>query len=329
MTINTISQPIKTIGRNLGLGRLIYKLFYAPRGFIHSTLERGALNRTLAYMGRVQMESAVSQLPVVQEKTGTPNHNIYFMTGHKYWYQTCFCAYSIRQHSPVNLNPVIYDDGSLKSREKETILRLFPKVCLVSREETKARLDDALPAAKFPHLRERRLDQPLIRKLTDFHAGEAGWKLFLDSDMLFFKTPTFLLNWLQNPQAPCYMLDIFDAYGYSKELLNKLADGPLPEKANIGIFGLQSESIDWEQVEYWLKTFLDQEGTHYNVTQGLSCLYLAGKNCSVAPQRDYLLLPDRQEAVSPSAIMHHYVAESKPWYFRYGWKNVIRFNTSR
>ena len=325
--MNTTSQPIKTIGRSLGLGRLLYKTFYAPRGFILSTWERGALNRYLAHQGRLQMETAVSQLPPVQENPDVPTYNIYFMTGHKYWYQTCFCAYSINQHAPVNLNPIIYDDGSLQPDEKDAILRLFPHARLVSRQEVKSRLDRVLPKEKFPYLRERRLQQPLIRKLIDFHAGETGWKLFLDSDMLFFQRPTFLLDWLKDPQAPCYMVDIVSAYGYSRELLRELADGPLPEKANIGIFGLQSESIDWEQVEYWLKTFLEREGTHYNVTQGLSCLYLAGQNCAVAPEKDYLLLPDRKESQSPTAIMHHYVAESKPWYFRYGWKHILKMQT--
>ncbi len=322
MTLFAPPSPIQTLGRNLGLGKLLYKLVYTPRGFIKTTWQRGPLNRYLSHRGRQQMEAAVSHLQPLAMLSDRPTYNLYFMTGNKYWYQTCFCAYSMQQHSPVNLRPVIYDDGSLQPEQKVEILRLFPKVDIVSLERVETRLDQVLPVEAFPCLRSHRLKQPLIRKLIDFHAGETGWKLFLDSDMLFFQTPRFLLDWLAHPQNPCYMVDVKNAYGYSEPLLSRMAQGPLPQKVNIGIFGLQSEAIDWHQIESWLATFLDQEGTHYNVTQGLSCLYLTGKECAIAPQADYLLLPDRQEALHPQAVMHHYVAESKPWYFRYGWRHM-------
>jgi hypothetical protein len=28
--------------------------------------------------------------------------------------------------------------------------------------------------------------------------------------------------------------------------------------------------------------------------------------------------------VAPKAVLHHYVADSKSWYFRYGWKHILR-----
>lgn len=322
MTLSAPAVALKTLSHHLGLGKLLYKLVYAPRGFVKTTWQRGLLNRYLSHCGRLQMEAAVSQLQPFAHQPDQPGYDIYFMTGSKYWYQTCFCAYSMQQHSPVNLRPIIYDDGSLKAEQKTEILRLFPRADIVSLERVEARLDEVLPATEFPHLRSHRLQQPLIRKLIDFHAGETGWKLFLDSDMLFFQPPQFLLNWLAAPQTPCYMVDVKNAYGYSEALLQELAGKPLPQRVNIGIFGLQSDAIDWHQIESWLGAFLEREGTHYNVTQGLSCLYLAGKDCAIAPQKDYLLLPSRQEALYPQAVMHHYVAESKPWYFRYGWRHI-------
>lgn len=317
------ATPLHHLSRQFGLGKLLYRLVYAPRGFIKTTWQRGPLNRYLSHRGRQQMEAAVAHLAPLPQPTERPSYDIYFMTGRKYWYQTCFCAYSMQRHSPVNLRPVVYDDGSLDAEHIAQIQRLFPSAEIVSLAAVEARLDRVLPMDKFPHLRAHRLRQPLLRKLTDFHAGETGWKLFLDSDMVFFQTPQFLLDWLVAPSTPCYMVDVHNAYGYSAELLGSLAGQPLPQKVNIGIFGLPSDAIDWHQLEQWLATLLATEGSHYNVTQGLSCLYLAGKTCAVAPAQDYLLLPDRREAQQPQAVMHHYVAESKPWYFRYGWRHVL------
>jgi hypothetical protein len=42
----------------------------------------------------------------------------------------------------------------------------------------------------------------------------------------------------------------------------------------------------------------------------------------VAPARDYVTCPGRAETQAPTAVMHHYVAASKRWYFRYGWRGI-------
>ena len=42
--------------------------------------------------------------------------------------------------------------------------------------------------------------------------------------------------------------------------------------------------------------------------------------CVVAPAADYVTMPSRAETLAPTAVMHHYVAGSKRWYFRHGWR---------
>lgn len=323
MTTIAKSNQIRLIAKKLRLGIALYKLYYAPKAFLNICLQWGAINLALTNLGKKQMEKSVYYLQTVTVNTSVEPLDIYFLTGKKYWYQTCFCAYSMIQQAKVNLRPVIYDDGTLDTEHQQEITRIFPNAKIVSLATIEARLDEYLPKDKFPNLRERRLQQPLLRKLTDFHVGSKGWKLFLDSDMLFFKPPTFLLNWLKSPEKPCYMVDVFNAYGYSPELMTSLAGAKIPDLVNIGIFGLKSEDIDWEQLESWLTTLLGKEGTHYNVTQCLSAMYLATKDCAIVPAKDYVVLPDQTERMNPQAVLHHYVAESKPIYFRYNWKPII------
>jgi hypothetical protein len=324
MNLNHGLSDIKEWAKSRGLGALLYKMYYAPKASIRQTFRWGFINTYLTDRGKRQMELAVTQLKPLDTFTEHQELEIYFMTGKKYWYQTCFCIHSMKIHSKSNLKPIIYDDGTLQEKQKDEIKRLFSNSQIVSLESVEQRLDQALPISKFPMLRERRLQQPLLRKLTDFHAGSKGWKLFLDSDMLFFYPPTFLIEWLNSPQHPCYMVDVKNAYGYSDELIESLAGNKIPDLVNIGIFGLQSEDIDWEKLEFWLKTLLEKEGTHYNVTQCLSAMYLSGKSCLIAPAQDYIVLPDVHEAIKPKAVLHHYVADSKPSYFRYGWKHIAK-----
>jgi len=40
------------------------------------------------------------------------------------------------------------------------------------------------------------------------------------------------------------------------------------------------------------------------------------------PRTDYLVLPDETEAHKCRAILHHYVARSKRYYFRENWQIV-------
>jgi len=58
----------------------------------------------------------------------------------------------------------------------------------------------------------------------------------------------------------------------------------------------------------------------YYLEQALVAMLAARQPCAVAPEPDYLTKPSRTEVQAPRAVMHHYVADSKRWYFRYGWR---------
>ena len=319
-----MTYSLHQLAKDLHLGVIIYRLYYVPKGFLQKGLRTGLINMAIDYQARLQMEAAAYRLKPVEVDASAKPLEIHFLSGKKFWYQTCFCAYSMAQHTRANFRPVIHDDGSLEKKYQDEILRIFPNARIILKQEIEERLEECFPQSKFPYLRERRLNYPNMRKLTDIHAGSRGWKLVLDSDMLFFHSPTFLLDWLKSPQQPCHMVDVDSAYGYSDALMASLAQAEIPERLNVGICGLKSEDIDWEQLEAWCKTMIEQEGTHYYQEQALTAMLLAGKPCAVAPAEDYIVMPTREEVINPKAILHHYVADSKSWYFRYGWKYVFQ-----
>ena len=317
-------QTLKAQAKTMGLGVAMYRLYHAPKGLIHQYFKRDPIRRAIDSQAQLAMENAVYTLPPLPDfGTGTALE-ISFLSGNKFWYQTCFCAYSMAQQSKVNLRPIIYDDGTLQPNQQAELQRLFPNVQIVSQGTIQARLEAHLPAQQFPSLRQRRLIYPNLRKLTDIHIGSSGWKLVLDSDMLFFQAPTLLINWLRSPQEPCHMMDVETAYGYSSTLMESLAGSPIPDRINVGICGLNSSALDWHELECWCKTLIEREGTHYYQEQAIVAMLMARQPCTIAPAADYIVLPDRREVRSPKAILHHYVADSKPWYFRYGWRGVVR-----
>lgn len=322
------TYTIQTLAKDLHLGKLLYKVYYAPKGFLEKSFTRGHINMAIDLFERDKMERAAYRLPTIEASIlSLPPLKIYFLTGKKFWYQTCFCAFSMIQQAQKNLLPVIYDDGTLQPKHIKEIKRIFPNSKIILIKEIEEHIEQYLPENKFPYLRERRTNYPNMRKLTDLHVGFHGWKLVLDSDMLFFRSPKFLLDWLEAPQKPCYMVDVENAYGYSDALMRSLTGTTIPERLNVGICGLKSEDIDWEQLEFWCKTTIEQEGTDYYQEQALTAMLLANRDCTVAPACDYQVMPEEEEVIQPRAILHHYVSNSKPWYFRYGWKHI--FNQSK
>jgi hypothetical protein len=315
----------KQVSKNLNLGKILYRFYYAPKGFLNKCGRVGANNMAIDRVEKYRMEQAAYRLPTVKlYPIPAEPLKIHFLSGKKFWYQTCFCAYSMIQQAKINLSPVVYDDGTLTPKCVAEIQRIFPNSKIVFSAEIEAVLDHVLPISKFPYLRARRINYPNIRKLIDIHIGSDGWKLVLDSDMLFFQTPEFLINWLNSPKKPCYMVDNETSYGYSPDLMISLTKATIPERLNVGICGLKSDKIDWEQLEFWCKTTIEEEGQHYYQEQALIAMLLANQDCLVAPEEDYVVMPDQEEGINPKAILHHYVADSKPWYFRYGWKRILK-----
>lgn len=323
MISNVVSNGrVQKIYQRLHLGKALYQLYHKPKGLLEKTLKRGLVNSAIDNNEKKKMEAAASQLPTMA--LPPPYYDIHFLTGDRFWYQTIFCAYSMVQHSEISLRPVIYDDGSLSEIYQKEILRVFPNAEIHLKAELDARIESYLPVYKFPYLRERRENYPNLRKLTDIHVGSEGWKLVLDSDMLFFKRPDTLLNWLKKPQSPCHMVDVETSYGYSIPFMADLAAAPIAERLNVGICGLNSSDINWEKLEYWCKTLIEKEGTHYFQEQALVAMLMAGQSCVVADKTDYDVMPGEDEVLDPRAVLHHYVSTSKPWYFRHAWKHITK-----
>ena len=309
--------------RKMGLGRLAYRLYHVPLGVLRDSLAAGGpVQQWKNSRGRAAMEQAARQLPPPPSLDGTPLE-LHLLTGRRFWYQTAFCLWTFAHRAGRPLAPVIYDDGSLTGEFRTPLQRLLPAARFVTPDEAIARLDENLPADRFPTLRERWLNYPNIRKLIDPHVGSSGWKLVIDSDLLFFRRPEFLLRWLDAPDRPLHAVDCETSYGYSRLLMDELAGAAVADRVNVGLTGLNSSELDWEKIEHWCRTLIERERTSYYLEQALIAMLVASRPCAVAPAADYVTLPVLPEARDCRAVMHHYVANSKRWYFQHNWRRGL------
>lgn len=310
--------------RRLGLGVLAYRLYHEPVSAWRAMIAAGGpLEQWRTARGRAAMENAAHTLPAPHAPEGTQQLELHLLSGRRFSYQSAFCLWTLAQHSQCSLAPVIYDDGTLEPADRALLARLFPQTRFVSKSEARAKRDTFLPPDRFPFLCDRWERYPNIRKLIDPHLGAHGWKLVIDSDLLFFRAPALLTRWAENPAAPLHAVDSETSYGYSRALLESLAGAPLAERVNVGLCGLNSDELDWEKLEFWCGTLIEREGTHYYLEQALVALLVAGRRCVVAPASDYVTLPRLPEVQDCRAVMHHYVADSKSWYLRHNWRRAL------
>jgi len=305
-------------------GQLLLKFYHTPLGRIRAMLANGgpwAGKETERQ--RLEMETAAGLLPALPEFPGSIPVTLHLMTGRRFWYQSAFCLYSFALASKTTVHAVIYDDGSIDETCAQQLQRLSPNIEIRSHKYLREQLDRLLPKTEFPNLRERWENYPNIRKLIDVHLGANGWKLVIDSDLLFFRQPDFLLNWLNAPDRPLHAVDCEESYGYTRPLLEELAGAPIPPLVNVGLCGLKSDMLDWAELESWTAQLHAREKTSYFLEQALVAMIAARQPCAVAPIADYVTLPNSVEVISPSAVMHHYVANSKRWYFRQGWRHFV------
>lgn len=306
-----------------GLGTLALHAYHRPIGRLRELILAGGpweVRRT--NRGRADMEAAATELPSMPGEASSLPFQVHLLTGARYWYQSAFCLWSLGRQTKRRLAPVLHDDGTLRESQRSHLLRLFPEATVLTPSDGLPVLDHHLPRHRYPTLRERWDNYPHLRKLIDPHLGSTGYKLVIDSDLLFFRPPAQLLAWQDAPDRPLHAVDRTTAYGYPMDVLSRLAGRPVQPRVNVGLCGLCSERLDWTFLEHACATLIKDHGPHYYLEQALVAVLMARETPEVLAEHDYVTLPSRRQAADRSAVMHHYVAGSKRWYFQENWRHV-------
>jgi len=271
--------------------------------------------------GKRLMQKASESLPAINSYP--LGFKIYFLTGKDYFYQTLFCAFSLCKTCEEKFQFILIDDGSFTPKIINKIYQQMPRVKIITSIEVNQNLQRVLPIEHFPYLHHKRKVYPHIRKLTDVHSlPERGFKLVLDSDMLFWKNPTEITDWLKNPAGSIHMIDCVESYGYPKESMSQLCEGQIPDLVNVGVLGLDSSIINWTEIERWSKK-LEKTGASYFLEQALSAMLIAKEKRIPLNNNEYVVNPDSDRSNIDSVKLCHYVDLSKKQYLLSEWKKII------
>ncbi|MES2692494.1 MAG: glycosyl transferase [Verrucomicrobiota bacterium] len=300
-----------------GLGWLHYRFVVKPR----ADADAQACARELP-----ALQASIRQLPPLSaspEALGSaPEVNM--LTGEKFLYLTVFSAYSLVRAAGRPFRICIVSDGTVSPASLDLLRQIFPGMIVYrAPAEEEARVEALFPLGRFPALRRARVESVFFRKLLDVHGGAQGWRLYLDSDTFFHRRPDVLLDCIAAGDRPCYMLDQWSNYGHPLEFLEKLSGRPMLRKANAGIVGLRSETIDWERMEHWLAQMRQAGGDFFYFEQGLTAMLLSAADSVLLPPEDYIIGPHRAEVLQPRGVFHHYAGESKNRFVGYRVPRVL------
>jgi hypothetical protein len=246
------------------------------------------------------------------------------LTGRGFWHLSTFAAYSLLRVCEMPLHLVFEDDGTIDATTAGRLQAAFPGCRIHSRGEQDATLERTLPVAAFPTLRRDLGRFLLLRKITGPHLGATGRRLFIDSDVLFFRQPVALETWMRDGGAALiHMVDRDDQYGADRPQLELIAGHSVPPRVNTGFVGAASEAIDWRKLEAWARSYIAHIGHTHFLEQSLIAM-LAGENPAAAlPQADYIVAPSSEETKRPTAVAHHYAGPSRHLLYRHGWRHLV------
>jgi len=301
----------------------IIDFFYRyPRSVIKRYKRFGGYSNYYSIMrqSRRMAKASLSLPPIYSCTDGLP---IYFLTGKKYLYQTLFCIQSLVKTGVNNLNIILVDDGTFDFDIINRINRQLPGCTVITREIIDNNLDKIIPLKLYPVLHYKRKIYPHIKKLTDIHTIPGNpWKIVLDSDMLFWNKPQAIIDWLEKPEEPIYMLDCQNSYGYTKGLMEALSDATIPDLINVGVVGVNSKIINWDKLESWITVLEEKEGTSYYLEQALTAMLIGEVKSTILPADEYIVNPSTKAIEGQEGKLHHYVDLSKEGYFKQAWKKI-------
>lgn len=316
------------------IGSLLYKLYYKPKGKKDIVSKFGGKdNYKLMLKGEDEMRKyTFTNLKIDYEHNSNCRYKINFLTGEKYIHQSLFCIHSfisfLSDDEKLDFSISFYDDGSLTTSTLDFLKTNHPAIKVIPAKETLVQINKVLPAKNYPFIHKKIKDYPFIKKLLYPHINNSGINCLFDSDMLFVKRPSFLLDWLkangENKAKALGMLDVKRFYGYNDSEIRTIWPKNISNNINSGMYAIHTENVNFDLMEDLIQKFETSYGPNYYLEQMITAILLENSgDLDIVPQPDYIVLPAKAQILERQGTLHHYVDTSKEWYFKEAWKAAI------
>lgn len=224
------------------------------------------------------------------------------------WQMGLWMLASLEVSSGYRWQVQLHEDGSLGDLELDRYRQVFGEVTIVRRAEADARMASLLEP--FPRCRGYRQRMPHGLKVFDIQllAAEKRY-LMVDPDVLFFRTPEYILQWATGPaDRSCWFnQDFQEPSPIAPQAVRQRFGFALWPRVNSGLCLLDRSVVtDLAAMEAWLQAPELNEPSHqWRVEQTLLALSASRNGIGGLLPAAYEISPKRH--ASPAAVARHYV----------------------
>ncbi len=247
---------------------------------------------------------------------------IHLLTSHKDWLFAAWMLASFFHYTKRRWPVVIHEDGTCEVEHLEALARIFPEVRVIRRRDADATTEARL--APYPGCLSYRRQHALGMKIFDVPAfAQTPRVLLLDSDVLFYREPREILDWLEAANDETWFNSDFQHSLNVKpeEALEKWGIKLWP-LVNSGLVLLNPAILDLDFCEQCLQEgTIRTSGWEWCIEQTLFGL------CASRANRGGMLPKERYEvSYSPKAaqdvVARHYVGFVRQQFFSEGLRRL-------
>jgi hypothetical protein len=247
---------------------------------------------------------------------------VHILSGKDDWLLACWMLASWFHTTGRNWRVILHDDGHLPAEAAAAFEKIAPGIRRIPAQEADGAVLAAL--AGHPACRDYRQAHPLARKIFDVPTLTASERfIILDSDVLFFRKPEFILRWCaEGGDEFWFNEDVKEVFPVPfAEVRNRLGIDVWP-RVNSGLCLLNRSAIDLDLCERALRETTLLQGHIWLVEQSLFAI------CASARKRGGLLPPEYEVSLEkkarPDAVARHYVGAVRQRFYGDGIARVKR-----
>jgi len=180
---------------------------------------------------------------------------VHLLVSSRTWHAGVLAAMSLEHHTQQKWNFTFHDDGSVSARNREFVKSLFPPCRFIPRNEADARATEFL--RDHPICLKHRSKHNLFLKFFDTLAFlEADRFIVLDSDVIFFRQPTEILNWVDEGHTNClYNEDTKEKFCIPRVDIEREMPVTMLPRFNSGLVMMPKEAMNLDLADQLLSTF--------------------------------------------------------------------------
>jgi len=247
---------------------------------------------------------------------------VHVLSGKDDWLLACWMLASWFHTTERNWTVIIHDDGHIPPEAAAAFERIAPGSRRISADTADRAVLETLAA--HPACSDYRKAHPLARKIFDVPALTPGERfIILDSDVLFFRKPDFILRWCADGGDECWFNeDVKEAFPIPLGEIREILGIDVWPRVNSGLCLLNRSAIDLDLCERALRESSLLKGHIWLVEQSLFAI------CASARNRGGLLPPDYEVSLEkkarPDAVARHYVGAVRQLFYGDGIARVKR-----